>query len=266
MNRYLVIAFPDEKAAFEGSTALKDLHAQGDISLYATAVVTKDADGRLAVRDTDDQGPVGLALGSLVGGLVGLFGGPAGVAVGAAGGALVGSMTDLYDSGVGLDFLDEVSSKVGPGSVCVVAEVTEDWTTPVDTRMEALGGSVLRTARIDFEDMQLGRDIEAWNAELDALDAEIEQADQEARAKLKAKREAIQAKITSARERAESKIKSAKEETQAKFDALRKQATDAKDAAKAAIDKRIEAIKADRDARVAKLEQAKDLTGEALAP
>ena len=33
-----------------------------------------------------------------------------------------------------------------PGKFAVVAEIQEDWTTPVDTRMEAIGGKVFRRA------------------------------------------------------------------------------------------------------------------------
>jgi hypothetical protein len=48
---------------------------------------------------------------------------------------------DLAHLGVGEDFLYEVEKSLLPGKAAVVAEVWEEWTLPVDTRMEALGGS-----------------------------------------------------------------------------------------------------------------------------
>jgi hypothetical protein len=41
-----------------------------------------------------------------------------------------------------------------PGKCPVVADVSEEWVTPVDTRMEALGGVVFRTARQNVQDDQ----------------------------------------------------------------------------------------------------------------
>ena len=45
MNKVLVAVFDTEQAAFEGVSALKELHRDGDITLYASSVIVKDADG-----------------------------------------------------------------------------------------------------------------------------------------------------------------------------------------------------------------------------
>ena len=44
-NKILVSVFDSERTAFEGLTALKDLHGEGDITLYASTVIAKDAWG-----------------------------------------------------------------------------------------------------------------------------------------------------------------------------------------------------------------------------
>ena len=46
--------------------------------------------------------------------------------------------------------MDEVSQNLTPGKVAVVADADEEWVTPLDTRMEALGGIVFRRARGEF--------------------------------------------------------------------------------------------------------------------
>ena len=43
MNKMLVAVFDTEPAAYEGLNALTELHADGDITLYATAVLVKDS-------------------------------------------------------------------------------------------------------------------------------------------------------------------------------------------------------------------------------
>ena len=63
MNKMLVAVFDTEPAAFEGLQALKDLHRDGDITLYATAVLVKDFSGAVNVKQSADQGPLGTAVG-----------------------------------------------------------------------------------------------------------------------------------------------------------------------------------------------------------
>ena len=56
MNKMLVAVFDTESAAYKGLTALKGLHVHGDISLYATAVIVKDASGAVSVKQMADKG------------------------------------------------------------------------------------------------------------------------------------------------------------------------------------------------------------------
>ena len=49
-DKMMVVIFDDEKKAYEGIKALKDLHAEGSITLYASAVIAKEADGKLTVK------------------------------------------------------------------------------------------------------------------------------------------------------------------------------------------------------------------------
>jgi len=50
MNKLLVVVFDNEPAADAGLQALRTLHAAGDITLYATGVLAKDASGVVRVR------------------------------------------------------------------------------------------------------------------------------------------------------------------------------------------------------------------------
>jgi uncharacterized membrane protein len=152
MSRYIGVIFPDEAKADEGSRVLKDLHAEGGITLSEMSVVAKDAAGtlseklseKLSVKKSVDEGSA-LAGGALIGGLAGLPGGPFAVVIGATGGALVGGAADLISVGDFTNFFDRVSRGLPPGNTAVVAEVTEHSATSLcDTRMRAIGGTIVR--------------------------------------------------------------------------------------------------------------------------
>ncbi len=253
------------RKAYQGARALKDLHAEGSLTLYGMAVIAKDAAGSVSIKEAADAGPLGTAVGALVGGLVGVIGGPVGVLIGATGGTLIGSLTDLFNYGVGGDFLAEVSSGLGAGKTAIVAEIAESWTTPLDARMEALGGTVLRTWRADFEDEQIGNEIAATRADLELLRAEYAQASAEAKAKLKGKLDQAKADFEKAGERLKARLDTLDREARAKITALEQQMTDAQASAKQDISKRIAALRADYESRSAKLKQAWALAKEALA-
>jgi uncharacterized membrane protein len=64
MSRFVVVVFPNEAQAYQGTRALKDLHADGSLTVYGVAVVAKDAGGKLTIKDAADQGPLGTVVGA----------------------------------------------------------------------------------------------------------------------------------------------------------------------------------------------------------
>ena len=173
MNKMLVAVFDSEAAAFEGLSALRDLHKAGDITLYASAVVVKDKAGKISVKQQADGGPAGTALGFLTGGLIGLLGGPAGLAAGVTIGGLTGLLFDLDKSGIGATFLEDVSKALTPGKVAVLTDLDESWTTPVDTRLHKQGAIVFRRLRSEVVEDQLARESAAFDANLKAIEDEF---------------------------------------------------------------------------------------------
>ena len=147
MERMLVVVFENEQKAYEGSRALTALDFEGSISVYAEAVIKKNDDGTVTIEQTEDDFPIRTVGGTAIGALIGLLGGPVGVAVGAVGGTFAGGVWDLSRAGVNADFLDEVSAILTPGKWAIVSDISEEWVTPVDTKMEALGGTVFRISR-----------------------------------------------------------------------------------------------------------------------
>lgn len=265
MNKMIVAVFDREAGAFEGLTALKDLHRSGDITLFSSAVITKDGDGKIAVKQEADQGPVGTAVGLLTGGLLGILGGPVGLAAGASLGGLAGLVFDVSKSGVDITFVEDISKALTPGKVAVVAEIEESWTTPVDTRLHKLDGIVFRRLRGEVVADQLMRESAAFETDLKALNDDLKLAAAENRAAIQKDIESVKKQIKVMQDQAKARLDQTKAETDAKVKALQDQAKAATGMAKARIEKRIAAVKADFEARSRKLSQAWTLTKEALA-
>jgi uncharacterized membrane protein len=228
-------------------------------------VIVKEADGTVSVRERHGRRPFGAALGAVLGGLIGLIGGPPVAALGAAGGALAGGWRDALNLGVDLDFLDEVSRELTPGKSAILAEIEEDWVTPLDSRMEAAGGVVLRAWRDNLEDERIRREAERRRAELAQPQAERAQAGEEWQARLEARIEEARTKCQTVCDRVQARIDRLAEETDAKIDALHDQAAARKEG-KEKIEERIAEIRAGHDRRAAQLKQAWELTKDALAP
>jgi uncharacterized membrane protein len=265
MNKMLVSVFDREAQAFEGLSALKDLHRDGDITLYSSAVIAKDNDGKIEVKQAVDSGPVGTSVGLLTGALIGVLGGPAGLALGASIGGLAGLVFDVNKTGVDVTFLDDVSRALTSGKVAVLAEIEESWTTPVDTRLHKLDGIVFRRLRGEVVADQLMRESAAFEADLKALNDDLKQAAAENRAAIQKDIERVKTQIKVMQDQAKARLDQAKAENDAKVKALQDQAKAASGMAKARIEKRIAAAGADFEARSKKLSQAWALTKEALA-
>jgi uncharacterized membrane protein len=228
MDRMLVVIFPNESKAYEGKRALQQLDGEGSISVYAYAVLTKNADGTTSVKQGDDVGPIGTLVGTSLGSLIGVLGGPVGVAAGAATGMAIGSTVDLDNLRVGSDFIDDVQKSLIPPNVALVAEVEEEWTTPVDTRMEAIGGNVFRRALSEVADTGDDEDVNAMKADLAQLKAEHAKAQADRKAKLLDKINQLDSKIQVRLQQAKERLDAAKRKAQAKVQALKAKADAAK--------------------------------------
>jgi uncharacterized membrane protein len=265
MNKMLVAVFDSETAAFEGLSALKDLHQDGDITLYANAVLAKDPSGKVSTRQAADEGPIGTALGALVGSMVGLLGGPVGLAVGVSMGGLTGLLFDLNKSGIDIQFVDDVSKALTPGKAAVLAEVEESWVTPVDTRIGKAGGVVFRRLRSEVVEDQLARETAAFKAEVTQLKEELAQAKAENKAAIQKRIDDAKKKLEVMQDQAKARIDQTKREADAKITAMEGQLKQPSDRQKAKIEKRIAETKADLESRGAKLREAGRLAREALA-
>ncbi len=146
MDKFIVTVVPSEAASYAFLSSLQNLDTQGSIELYATEVLTKEPDGKLAQRSSEDTRGLATAVGTSVGALLGLLAGPVGFAVGAVAGGASGFASETAYSGVSGEFISNVGRSLAPGEYAVFAEAYEDWTFPVDEAARAAGGRVFRQA------------------------------------------------------------------------------------------------------------------------
>jgi uncharacterized membrane protein len=228
MDRMLVVVFDNETKAYEGKKALLQLDNEGSISVYAYAVLAKHADGTASVKQGDDSGPLGTLLGTSLGSLIGLLGGPAGLAIGATAGFAAGSAADIDNARIGDDFISDVTKQLLPNRVALVAEIEEDWTTPVDTRMEAIGGTVFRRALSEARKTSNEEEVNAMKADLAQMKAEHAKTHAEHKAKLQEKINQLDSKIQAQLQKAKDRRAAAERDAQAKVKILKAKAEAAK--------------------------------------
>lgn len=160
MRNYIAVVFDSSSEAYEALHALWQLDGSEDITVHGTAVVHRDNLGQFQVDTKETYPGLATAVGVGVGALLGALAGPAGAAIGAGGGAAIGAaaggVSGLVADAARSDSRHQAGAETGfvlnDGQSAVIADVSEDWTTPIDDKMRSLGGTVYRRARSAVED------------------------------------------------------------------------------------------------------------------
>lgn len=146
MSHLVVLTFDDASRAEEVHQVLEAQEDLKHISLDDAAVVVKEEDGEVHVKNETDRG---VKIGAIGGGLLGLFagfliGGPiVSLMVGAIGGALGGNLANL---GIDHGFVQDVSEALEPGSSALFVMVRESDPDEALAALEPFEGTVYYTA------------------------------------------------------------------------------------------------------------------------
>ena len=196
MEKFVAIVFEDETQAYKGADALRGLHLSGDVEIKAAAVVAKTDAGEVFVKKTVSLGPVGTYLGIGAGAALGVMAGAAavffglpivssagleeaiagGLILGGMFGGVVGTLAEIDKAEVDASALQEVAGLLEPGKTCVVASVFEAWDVPLDNRMAELNGAVFRKGRHVTTEEYFRARSEALNAQIDDLEEDLRRA------------------------------------------------------------------------------------------
>ena len=124
MSHLVVVTFDNAEEAGQVLETLRSAQQADYLSLDDSAVVVKDEEGKIHVKNEMDRG---IKIGAIGGGLLGLLIGGiffpvAGLLVGALAGTVVGKSADL---GIDQNFVKEVSEDLQPGTSAIFFIVRE---------------------------------------------------------------------------------------------------------------------------------------------
>lgn len=146
MDNYVTIVVDDGQNAYDALHTLWKLNDTGDITVHGATVVHRDRHGHINVAlqctDAGVRTAIGVGLGALIGALAGPIG--SAVAIGAAAGGAAGVMAEGVKWMEREQTRDESRMRMARGQYAVIAEVSEDWATPIDATMQHFGGAVYR--------------------------------------------------------------------------------------------------------------------------
>ena len=176
MPDLIVIAYDSEQTGFEALDVADRLQKRELLRLIDAAVVVKDQQGKVTIKQTLEHRKTGTAAawGGFWGLLVGLlFVGPIllGI-VGAILGALIGKSQDL---GIDNKFIQEVGDSLEPGNSALCMLVLEAKEDPVLDELRKMGGTVFQTSLSEENEEKLRQVLQnddVREAAEDSLDLE----------------------------------------------------------------------------------------------
>jgi uncharacterized membrane protein len=139
----IVAAFNDLNGASQALTSLKEAKKERLIEIEDAAVLTKDADGNVKIKETADmRAGKGATIGAIAGGVVGLLAGPVGWA--ALGGGVIGGLAaKLHESGFPDDRLRQLAEGLTPDSSALVAVIDHRWVADLERELARQGADVV---------------------------------------------------------------------------------------------------------------------------
>jgi uncharacterized membrane protein len=157
VSNLVVITFDNAEEAGKVHETLHSIEKQGLLSLDDSAVIVKDAEGSIQVKNQTDRGvKVGAVGGGMLGLLIGSIFFPfAGLIGGALAGVVVGKMADL---GVDQTFVHEVGAALKPDSSAFFVLVREANPAAAIAALKPYQGQVYHTS-LPIETEQELRDI-----------------------------------------------------------------------------------------------------------
>jgi uncharacterized membrane protein len=260
----LIVVFEDEAVVDAAMRTLRDLHADGTLTLYAAAVVGRDGGSRgLTVRAATEPHAAAAApaVGAAVGALVTLLGGALTIASYSVTSGLVGAVRDLDEAGLDAGFLQRISRQLRASGSAVVAEVEEKRQLPLDTRILALGGRISRHRLLrSLSEERTVREVSALTSELRSLWAEqSELVGAEVGALVRRDRSDELQRVTA---EAHALAKNLRSEAAAKVAILRAQAARLDGPARQAVEHRAAVVRSGLEARATRLDRIAENAGQ----
>ena len=158
MSDLIVVVFDTEDEGAQALESVKGLEHTAGLRVDDTALVTKDPDGKVHLRN---QAASGTVTGGVVGGMLGLlllFMFPVGgIILGAAAGAAIGHM---WGDHVDKDFVKDVTGSLEPGKSALFLLVRDGSAAAIVGAMKPFKGKLIQTTLSPELEQQLQEALE----------------------------------------------------------------------------------------------------------
>ena len=144
MSDLIVVGFKDEFKADEVMSELRRLQSEYLVDLEDAAVVVRNQEGKVKIKQAQELVAAGAVSGSYWGVLLSvLFFNPIFALVGVAAGALSGALTDI---GIDDNFMRDLGSTIEPGTSAIFVLIRKSTPDRVLANLSKFEGKVLRTS------------------------------------------------------------------------------------------------------------------------
>lgn len=159
MSDIIVIAFDNVEEAGQVRESLSKGEILGYIKLDDSAVIVKDDEGKIHIKNELDRGvKVGAIGGSLIGLLIlGIFAPIGALIIGAVGGGIIGSLTG---KGISKSFTKEVADSLQPGTSAIFFIVRDTDVDYAMALMREYPGKVIQTSLPEDLEEELRQEVE----------------------------------------------------------------------------------------------------------
>ncbi len=156
MSNLIVVVFDDAEQAGQVRESLKSVEHEGKMSLDDSAVVVKDENGKIHVKNQVDRG---VKIGAVSGGLIGIllasvFFPVGGLIIGAVAGGLIGKSAGL---GISKSFVKEVSAAMTENSSALFVIVRDADPAFAVAALRPYQGKILQTTLAPEDEETLRR-------------------------------------------------------------------------------------------------------------
>ena len=140
----IVAAFQDENGAEVALNQLKEAKKEKLVNIKDAAILRKDAQGQLHIRETGDMtGRRGGVIGGVVGAGLGILTGGATLAIAGISAGVGALAAKLRDGGFKDDRLRQLGAGLKPGSSAIVAVIEHTWVREAEEELQKAGANVV---------------------------------------------------------------------------------------------------------------------------
>jgi uncharacterized membrane protein len=154
--RLIASIYPNQEHAETIYETLKTMDLYKKINLVDAALVTKDADGKVHIHETNEVTTAkGATRGAIAAGILGLIYPPSLIATVLVGGGVGGLWGKLRDTGIKTGDMQQIAEQQQPGEVALLVLTEPASVAPIEHEMEGVGRYIVHHGFSEAESGQI---------------------------------------------------------------------------------------------------------------